>query len=138
MTYSKLINIEAQKTKIMYNFTFNKTFSFRFLTPEFPNGIKLNTESFNIINNSESSETNWYKYTKDIKFSNLNKFKNIVLQIIADKDYGDNDIQVNDTFKILSKNKWYKCPPNDPNCGLILKNVQLNQKKTFTINRLYS
>ena len=48
MTYSKLIHIEAQKTKIMYNFTFNKTFSFRFLTPEFPNGIKLNTESFNM------------------------------------------------------------------------------------------
>ena len=129
MTYSKLINIEAQRTKIMYNFSFNKTFSFRFLTPEFPNGIKLNTETINIINNSESGETNWYKYTKDIKFSNLNKFRNIVLQIIADEDYGDNDIEVNDTFKILRKNKWYKCPPNDPNCGVILKNVQLIQKK---------
>lgn len=129
MIYSKLINIEAQRTKIMYNFSFNKTFSFRFLTPEFPNGIKLNTDNIKIINNSESGETNWYKYTKDIKFSNLNKFRNLVLQIISDEDYGDNDIQVNDTFKILTKNKWYKCPSNDPNCGVILKNVQLNQRK---------
>lgn len=129
MTYSKLLNIESNKSNNLYKFTFNKTFSFRFLTPDFVNGIELNSKRLNKINDSDVKNNNWYKFTKDIQFNNLNKFDNLVLQIISEEDFGNNDISINESFKIVNKNEWYKCQPNDPNCGLILKNFILNQKK---------
>ena len=129
MTYSKLLNIESNKSNNFYKFTFNKTFSFRFLTPDFTNGIELNSKRLNKINDSDVKNNNWYKFTKDIQFNNLNKFDNLVLQIISEEDFGNNDISINESFRIVNKNEWYKCQPNDPNCGLILKNFILNQKK---------
>lgn len=129
MTYSQLINIKSKKLEINYNFSINKYLKFRFITPENLNGIKLNTRHVPTVNNSETDNEFWYRYTKDLEFTNLNKFRYLVLQLYSDEDYRDYQLQENDTFNITNKNDWFECCDTGSSCGIVLFNQQISTEK---------
>ena len=125
MTYSQLINVKSKKLEINYNFSINKHLKFRFITPENLNGIKLNTRHVPTVNNSEINNEFWYRYTKDLEFINLNKYRYLVLQLYSDEDYRDYILEENDTFNITNKNDWFDCENTGSSCGINLFNQQI-------------
>jgi trimeric autotransporter adhesin len=129
MTYSQLINIKSKKLEINYNFSINKYLKFRFITPENLNGIALNTRHEPIVNNSETYNEFWYRYTSDLEFTNLNKYRYLVLQLYSDEDYRYYQLQENDTFNITNKNDWFECCNNGSSCGINLFNQQIITEK---------
>ena len=110
MTHSQLINIKSKKIEINYHFSINKNLKFRFITPQNLNGVKLNTQHVTIENNSSNDDQFWYRYTEDLNFCNLNKYRYLVLQLYAEKVFfTDYNLIENKTYSITNKNEWFKC-----------------------------
>ena len=87
MTYSQIINIKSKLINIDYKFNVDPKIKFRFLSPDNTNGIILgNTDKVDVINDSPILNNNWYQFSEDMDFSNLNKYRFIVLQIYSDME----------------------------------------------------
>ena len=125
MTYSQLINIKSKKLEINYNFSINKHLKFRFITPENLNGVKLNTQHVAVVNNYETKNEFWYRHTRDLEFTNLNKYKYLVLQLYSDEDYRDYQLQENNSFTITNKNDWFVCSDSRSSCDINFFNQQI-------------
>lgn len=115
MPYSKILNIKKKYPDVKYNFNINKIFKFRIITNDNKKGIELNISKETIIFNQVIEDNNWYIYSDKIDFSILNNYKYLVIQLLSDKNYEDNDIIENDTFEITNRNKWYSLSDNDYN-----------------------
>lgn len=131
MTYSKIINIESRLSNLCYKFKIDKRFKFRFLTFENLKGIELEgTKPVNNINDSNSLLLNWYQFSDEINLSNLNQYRNLVLQLYSTVIINDTDITFdNEDNYYIVKNNWFDCTSYGPTCGIEIFNFLIDERK---------
>lgn len=127
MIYSKLINIKKNNSYVNYQFNFDDSLLVRFITTENPNGIKINEDFEESIDDIQIKKSFWYSIENVNNLHLLNQYPYLVIQLLS--DYPDIKIIHNDSYYLECENDWYEVSQLDENFDLSFNDFILHTNK---------